>query len=143
MFFFRVEHKSAICEFLAKYTNISIGRGPWSVPFCFTEEEQYRLAELSVNHALPFKSRDFVFDEEINKIVCNSPTDKNVKEHFVFGCERNNLINKYFPSNIRNLLRSKDFHVKIYGSDNVFVSKFQAVMDISKPFSVIGSMELV
>jgi hypothetical protein len=103
------------------------------------------MADISTNHALPYYKPGRPFDAEINAVVKSTDDieDRYLKEHFLYGCSARHLINRYFPIAMREILHKYSFHIGIYSSAFVFTSKFQSVMDISKPFECIGSQNLV
>lgn len=147
---YRVEHSNLFNPYLISYhancTNEKdIGAGPWTCLDLFTSDEFNMFAEFSLNHAPPYPTNsgrehdDYIY--QIVKGPDNMPVNQ-IKENFVFGCSAVRHIVKYFPVHIRQMLIKNQFNIGIYQSDFIYTSKFQSVMDISKPFAKIGSCSL-
>lgn len=121
-----------------------IFKGPWGVCGIYSDEESEYIASVSCKHPLPYLKKDRYFDKEINDIVMGpcGPHDNLIKENFIFGCASLQHFNQYFPPMFKEILARHDFRLGIYCSQYVFSSKYQSVLDISKPFSYIGSMKI-
>ena len=148
--FFRVEHSFEYLPFLLQYTkeNKKIGCGPWSYVDRFTNEEVEIVYNSTKDHALPYPPEagmTYPFDSEIHEIVKGDPTiySNGVKANFIFGCTERRAVNKYFSYYCRKVLDSYGFELKIYSSEYVYQSQYQAVMDISKPYHLINASALV
>lgn len=150
--FYRVEHSDQTTSYLAKYAKNCVNTklhgiysGAWGVSDLIHDNNDLEyFCDISTDHALPYYKPGRPFDKEINDIVMgpNGPDDNLIKEHFIYGCSSKRKLDQYFPDMLKKILHNIDCIIGVYSSEYIYTSKYQSVMDISKPFKYIATVSL-